>query len=340
MSANLTDRPSSHHKPRFSGRRIADAGFSRSPAMSRRDVLLGGFCLCCIPQLGFAAAETTGLEEIASGVFVRRGPDVEASPGNRNGIANIGFIVGRDAVLVTDPGGSLADGRWLRSEIRKHTEKPIRHVVVTHMHPDHCFGAAAFEEDRPNIIGHHGLGAALQARGEFYRQRLAEILGPQEVGAVVLPTQEVSPDGAEVDLGGRVIRLKAHEAAHTTCDLSMTDSETGLLFAGDLLFVGRVPSLDGSLLGWLDELQKLRALDAKKIVPGHGPAAAEAAPAIADLERYLATLRDETREAIDNGMTIDEAVETVAQSERDRWTLFDDYNGRNVTQAYKELEWE
>jgi quinoprotein relay system zinc metallohydrolase 2 len=292
-----------------------------------------------MPQIGFAA-EAAGVEEIADGVFVRRGPDVEANPGNHNGIANIGFVVGRDAVLVADPGGSLSDGRWLRSEIRKRTERPIRHVVVTHVHPDHCFGAAAFKEDMPAIIGHHRLGAALQARGEFYRQRLVEILGPQELGHVVLPTQEVDGAGAEVELGGRVIRVTAHETAHTDCDLSLVDSTTGLLFAGDLLFVGRVPSLDGSLRGWLEETQRLRSLGATRVVPGHGPAVMEPRAAFADLERYLKTLRDETRKAIRDGVTLEEAVETVAQSERGRWVLFDDYNGRNVTQAYKELEWE
>jgi len=307
--------------------------------VSRRDLLLAGFCLCCMPRAGFSA-EAAGVEEVVDGVFIRRGPDVEAGPVNHNGIANIGFIVGEDAVLVTDPGGSLADGRWLRSEIRKRTEKPIRHVVVSHMHPDHCFGTSAFKEDEPNVIGHHELAAALQARGEFYRERLAEILGAQEVGEVVLPNQEVGADGAEIDLGGRIIRITAHETAHTNCDLSMIDSASGLLFAADLLFVERVPSLDGSLLGWLDELQKLRALEAPKAVPGHGPAVVESAAALAGLERYLVTLRDETRKAISDGMGIEEAVETVAQSERDRWALFDDYNGRNVTQAYKELEWE
>ncbi len=302
-------------------------------------MLLAGFCLCCLPQIGFAA-EAANLEEIAAGVFVRRGPDAEVTPSNNNGIANIGFIIGRDAVLVTDPGGSLADGRWLRSEIRKRTERPIKYVVVTHVHPDHCFGAAAFEEDRPAIIGHHRLGAALQARGEYYRQRLVEVLGPQNVAPVILPTQKVDGDGAEIDLGGRVIQVTAHGTAHTDCDLSLTDSATGFLFAGDLLFVGRVPSLDGSLRGWLDETQRLRSLGATKVVPGHGPTVVETAAAFAHLERYLETLRDETRKAISEGVTIEEAVETVAQSERGRWALFDDYNGRNVTQAYKELEWE
>jgi hypothetical protein len=66
----------------------------------------------------------------------------------------------------------------------------------------------------------------------------------------------------------------------------------------------------------------------------------ELAPALAELERYLGVLRDETRQAIDRGEPIEAAAEVVAQSERGRWTLFEDYNGRNVIQAYKEVEWQ
>ena len=61
---------------------------------------------------------------------------------------------------------------------------------------------------------------------------------------------------------------------------------------------------------------------------------------MADLARYLTTMRDETRKAVIAGTSIDRAVATVAQSEREKWQLFDTYNGRNVTVAYKELEWE
>jgi quinoprotein relay system zinc metallohydrolase 2 len=285
-------------------------------------------------------SEEVDVQEIAPGIFMRRGPDLEATAANHNGIANIGFVIGRDAVLVVESGGSLADGRWLRSQIRKRTDKPIKHVVITHMHPDHCFGAAAFDADRPNVVGHHRLRAALEARGEFYRERLIDLLGETEVGRIVLPTQEIGNDGAEIDLGDRVVRFTAHGAAHTDCDLSMMDTATGLLFAADLLFVGRVPSLDGSLLGWLKEVQRLRAMSATKAVPGHGPTIVEFAPAMSDLERYLASLRDDTRQAIAEGRPIEEAIQTVAPSERGRWNLFDDYHGRNVIQAYKELEWE
>ncbi len=309
-------------------------------APSRREALLagfGGFCLCCLP--GRPRAESFALEEVGPGIFQRRGPNAEASPENNDAIANIGFVIGRDGVLVTESGGSLADGQWLRAEIARRTDKPIRHVVMSHVHPDHCFGAAAFAADKPNYIGHHGLRAALEARGEYYRTRLADVLGADRAGSVVYPTQAVD-GGAEIDLGDRTLRFTAHAPAHTACDLSMIDSRSGLLFTGDLLFVGRIPSLDGDLRGWLKEIERLKSMGAAQGVPGHGPVRVELAPAFANLARYLGTLRDETRKAIAADIPIDKAVGSVAQSERGRWDLFDDYNARNVTVAYKELEWE
>ena len=308
------------------------------PGTTRRSTLFGGLCLCCLPTLG-RAAEGASLSEIGPGIFVRRGPDTEASRENDDAIANIGFIVGERSVLVTESGGSLADGAWLRAEIVRRTDKPISHVVLSHVHPDHCFGAGAFAQDKPTYIGHGALRAALDARGDYYRSRLAEILGPERTGPVVYPTLEVK-DGAEIDLGGRSLAFTAHGAAHTTCDLSFRDSRSGILFPADLLFVTRIPSLDGSLLGWLKEAERLRGLGATKAVPGHGPTLVDLAPALDDLTRYLTTLRDGTRKAIAADVPIETAVATVGREERDRWVLFETYHGRNVTQAYKELEWE
>lgn len=279
------------------------------------------------------------MKEVSRGVFMRRGLDVDAAKGNADAIANIGFIVGKESVLVTDSGGSLADGRWLRDQIRKTTDKPVRHVVLTHVHPDHAFGACAFVDDKPEFIGHAKLKAALQARGEFYRQKLAEVLGAENVGPVVMPTREIGKDGGEIDLGDRTLSFHAHGIAHTDCDLSMMDREAGLLFPADLVFVERAPSLDGSLLGWLKELDVLDGMKARTIVPGHGPLSI-APDGVAPLRRYLTALRDGARAAIKDGKAIDAAIKTVAAEERTKWQLFDDYNARNVTQAYKELEWE
>jgi len=306
------------------------------PTTTRRGALIGAACLCCLPEPGAAS----GFDEVHSGVYLRRGPDAEATRANVDGIANAGFVIGREAVLVTDSGGSLADGRALRAAIQARTDRPIRYVVMSHVHPDHAFGASAFLDDAPEFLGHAALAPALAARGAFYRERLAAILGEGDTGPVVAPTRQIGPEGATIDLGDRRLRLKAHPTAHTTCDLSMLDAEASLLLPADLLFVGRVPSLDGSLNGWLAELDGLETLGARTAVPGHGPLAVEPARAIGDLRRYLTTLRDDVRAAIAAGRSIEETVETAGRSEEGRWTLFDDYHGRNVTMAYKELEWE
>ena len=157
--------------------------------LDRRHALIGGLCLCCLPAVVRAATFT--LREIAPGIHVRRGVDEEATPGNADAIANAGFIIGAESVLVFDPGGSLADGAALRAAIREHTTLPIRHVVMSHAHPDHVFGAGAFLDDKPAFVGHARLAAALATRGDYYRERLEAVLGPGAAGPAVMPTLEV-----------------------------------------------------------------------------------------------------------------------------------------------------
>ncbi|SFK30109.1 quinoprotein relay system zinc metallohydrolase 2 [Methylocapsa palsarum] len=317
------------------------ASDARQISPTRRSFVLGGFCLCCLPGAGpgaFAAEGPWPTEEIAEGIHVRRGVDEDATKANADAIANIGFIIGRDGVLVTDPGGSLTDGERLRSAIRAKTSLPIRYVVMSHIHPDHIFGASAFSGDDPVFIGHYRLAEALQQRGAYYRGVLAEILGEDRVGSIVAPKMEARGK-SEIDLGDRVIEISAHSPAHTSTDLSLLDRKTGTLFPADLLFVGRAPSLDGSLQGWRDVLADLKQTGVPRAVPGHGPASVAWPQGAAALDGYLAVLQRETEAAVEKNIGIDAAAKSVAQSERAAWKLFDDYNGRNVIEAYKEIEW-
>ena len=307
--------------------------------LDRRQAIVGAMCACCLPLYRARAAAFATLREIAPGIHVRRGVAEEATPANAGAIANAGFMIGGERVLVFDPGGSLADGAALRAAIRALTSLPIGHVVMSHAHPDHIFGAGAFLDDQPAFVGHARLAAALATRGDYYRDRLEAVLGPAAAGPAVMPTVEVTGT-LELDLGGRTVRLTAQPLAHTDNDLTLLDLASGTLFGGDLLFVGRVPALDGSVLGWLQVLETLKAAGAAQAVPGHGPERVDWPAGAADLERYLRTLVLETRVAVRDNIGIEAAVERVGAGERGRWTLFDDYHGRNVTQAYKELEWE
>jgi quinoprotein relay system zinc metallohydrolase 2 len=300
-------------------------------------VLLGGACLCGAPA---AARMSVPFAEVASGVFVRVGVAEEATSRNFNAIANVSFIAGRDAVAVFDPGGSFSDGLKIRESIRDRTRLPVRYVILSHVHPDHVFGAGCFERDEPVFVGHEKLPEALAQRGDFYLNRLKQELGRNDGGSkIVAPTMLVS-GRAEIDLGGRKLVLTAHSTGHSHCDLSAFDEQTATLLTGDILFVDRVPSLDGSLIGWLKQIEALQAIPAQRAVPGHGPAQVPWPGGAADLERYLDVLLTGTRTAIAKGLEITDAVKTVGQSERGRWKLFDEYHGHNVTKAFKELEWE
>ncbi|MBV9654624.1 MAG: quinoprotein relay system zinc metallohydrolase 2 [Acetobacteraceae bacterium] len=306
--------------------------------MKRREALLTGLAALAA-RAARAESLPFRLTEVAPGIHVRQGAMAEATPENADAIANTGCIIGDSAIAVVDPGGSLTDGERLLAAIRALSDRPIRYVVQTHFHPDHCFGAAAFLPDGPVFVGHARMPGAIAARGEYYRQRLADSLGEAQAGRPVVPTFLVAVESS-FDLGNRVLDLRAHPTAHTDNDLTLFDRRTATLWAGDLLFVDRVPSIDGSLLGWLRVLGDLEAVPAARAVPGHGPPSVPWPAGAAAEERYLRVLEREIRDLQARGGTIEEAAATVGVEERDNWLLFDDYNGRNVTAAFAELEWD
>lgn len=291
------------------------------------------------PGIGAEEAVLT-VTEVAPGVYVHRGSHEEIAEANHGAIANLGFVVGERCVAVIDTGGAPATGRQLRRAVRRITPLPICHVINTHVHPDHWLGNSAFADDQPEFIGHARLPAQLAARGRYYIAALERDTGfSYGPDALVPPTRTVA-DALELELGGRRLRLEAMPPAHTDNDLVVTDLATGTLWLSDLLFVDRVPSLDGSLKGWLAVLDRLQARGAAQAVPGHGPASVAWPDAAAPQRRYLESLLTETRAAIAAGATLEEALKSVAAAEAGNWKLFQEYHPRNVGKAYTELEWE
>ena len=281
-----------------------------------------------------------GVSEIAPGNFVHYGSFDERSPENLGDNANIGFIVGDKCVLAVDAGGSLPVGRALRQAIRRVTPLPVCYVVLTHVHPDHFFGAAAFAEDHPQFIAHENYPAQLAARSRSYANSLKRDLGPAAEGSeIVAPTQLVQ-QRLDLDLGGRTVVIQAWPPAHTDDDLTVFDNATRTFWLSDLLFVGHTPVIDGTITGFLTVIKNLRKIGADQCVPGHGRSELPWPQSLDAQERYLTLILNETRAAIRARKTIQQATDEVGLSEAGNWAAFDLFHRRNVTAAYAELEWE
>lgn len=313
-------------------------------SISRKSFLRGAFALAAAPLLRhFPAQAATALAvaEIAPGVFVHQGRYELQSPENRGDIANASFVIGDQAVAVIDSSGSAVIGRELLNAVRAQTDRPIRFVINTHMHPDHVFGNAAFKGENPIFVGHYKLARGLATRADGYLAANRTMLGPQafEGIEIILPTLQIK-DRRELDLGGRKLICEPQKTAHTDNDMIVTDTATDTVFLGDLLFSVHVPTLDGSIRGWLSLLDDLAERKAARVVPGHGPHAMALPSALEPEKRYLSRIANDTRALIEKGKTLQEATKTAGFSERDKWKMFDQYHVRNVTAAFAELEWE
>jgi len=288
-----------------------------------------------------ATAEPLPVVEVADGVFAFQGVHAEMNAANRGAIANVGFVIGHDAVAVVDTGGSLEEGRRLLEAVRLRTDLPVKWVVLTHMHPDHVFGTAAFTGPGAAVVAHAHLNAALEARFDHYLAANRAVMGADLLDGVVrVPATVEVADATTIDLGGRVLDLVAWPVSHTDNDLTVYDRTTRTLFSGDLVFIGHTPSLDGSLRGWLKTLDRLAQVPALRVVPGHGPVPSPWPAAIEPEKRYFQVLAADVRAAIDAGTPLSAAVATIGRSEAGKWDLFDAFNARNATAAFAELEWE
>jgi quinoprotein relay system zinc metallohydrolase 2 len=298
---------------------------------------------------GWVAAQGTSnvaplaVTQVKPGVFVHIGALEDWGPANGGDVANIGFVVGSRCVAVIDTGGTPAVGQALRAAVEVATPLPVCYVVNTHAHPDHMLGGIAFmdaNQPAPRFVASAGFARTLAAREPYYLNALQRDFGILLThAAIAYPTHGVEKS-LDIDLGDRVLTLRAWPTAHTDNDLSVYDQRTRTLFASDLLFVQHVPVLDGNLRGWISVLAELRRLDVAMLVPGHGPVSSDW-PSVGDAQAdYLNALLRDTRAAIKDRLTIQQAVDRIGVPPGSHWLLTDRFHRRNVTAAYAELEWE
>ena len=289
-----------------------------------------------------AAAEDYRLdpEEVAPGVHVFRGAQEEVSPENGGNIANTGFIVGDDGVLAVDTGPTRRYAERMLAAIAAATGGlPVRHAIVTHHHFDHAFGISAFRDAGISVVMHADAAAWHEREGEEVRENIAALAGESWMADTdIRPPDALIDADMEIDLGGRVVDVMVLEGGHTAGDLIVLDRATGTLFAGDLVFHERVPSLPHGDAGiWRAQLAEVAGWDWRRLVPGHGPLVTDRAP-LDLLASYLGFVHGHVACAWRRGDSRAEALLVDIPEEYDGLALLEREFQRSVFQLWRRFD--
>ena len=281
------------------------------------------------------------LEEVADKIYVHFGFQEDANKINKGDISNIGFIVGDKSILVIDTGGTPSIGEALYKKINDISDLPISYVVITHSHPDHYFGTNVFINESIDIIGHSKLQRSLDANFEFYKN--LQLVNTRDQSVKEFKNFEITKfvnvdKNLTIDLGNRIVEIKAWQSGHTDNDLSIFDKKTKTLWTENI-FVRRTPSIRASVKGWKKNLEETNKMDINLIIPGHGPVKKKN-EALEPMLSYFNRLIDNTRKFHKNNLSLSKAIETFPSKNLENWLLYNIYHPSNITKVYTELEWE
>ncbi len=305
------------------------------------------------------AEQGSHLVELAGGVhaFVGEGGD-----------SNAGAIETPEGFLVIDAQQHIPLAKSFRAALEKISSKPFFWLILTHYHLDHTAGNSVFAGDIP-VLAHQitlekfrevlgpdvgrgdsfsefekkvtflfgpnikGLIPPGDPAWEWFRGRIEE---PEYDTLVAVPPTHTFADRFVFHLDRRSVVLEYLGPAHCDGDIIVHLPEDGIVFVGDMLFVGRFPWLgDGDINGWISVLDRVSGLDVEQIVPGHGnPVTLKE---LREFRELLAALRDGVAGAIEGGMSEDEAVDRVNRPDYETLPRYREWMPWNVRNAYRQL---
>lgn len=277
---------------------------------------------------------------VSEHVYAWLGPHGGPNPENRGFRMNMAFVVGADAVAVIEPGYTEPMAEEMLQHIARIASRPVKYAISSNSQPDRYLGAEVFRRH-----GAAHLASVPEAR------RMAEMGGMFAQGAetaLKLPAGSVRPPRAPdhligketvLDLGGVTLLLHPLAAAHTPGPLAVQVVQDNVVYAGDVLYGGRLPGVieGGNVQSWIKVFDELRRFGDATFVPGHGrPGKLEAF--LFSTRDYLVMLRDHMKKMVEGGVGMLEAINRLDQSRFARLANYEDLARRNANFAFQEAE--
>jgi 2-keto-4-pentenoate hydratase/2-oxohepta-3-ene-1,7-dioic acid hydratase in catechol pathway/glyoxylase-like metal-dependent hydrolase (beta-lactamase superfamily II) len=288
---------------------------------------------------------TRGLHEVADRVWAWMLPD------GGYGWSNAGLVAGDGASLLVDTLFDLPLTREMLTAMASVTDRaPITDALITHSNGDHTHGNELLDRSVRVIAAKgtaeeiaHGMAPEMLVMtqtadlGPVVTPYLRERFGPFDFGGITLRNADLTfDDRLTIEVGGREVHLLNLGPAHTAADSVVHIPDAGVLFAGDLLFIGCTPIVwAGPIANWIAACDAMIALDAPTVVPGHGPVTD--ADGIRAVRGYLVHVSEQAEAAHRKGLSFVEAADSIDLGEYASW-LDAERIVVNVYQRYRELD--
>jgi cyclase len=270
------------------------------------------FVICSLLLTSLACAES-GLVQISDHVYSY--VDVkDGSPANSYG-ANAGIIIGESAILVVDTLVSAKEGQRLLKDIKAISDKPIKYVVNTHYHLDHTFGNAEFAGLGTDIISHINCADAMKKSAvDTLANADAYGLTPEDMEGTRLVYPNITfTDKMGLDLGGLEVELIYIAPSHSKGSIVVLVPTEGVMFSGDILFADFHPYMaDGDIAGWQKTLDSITALNADKIIAGHGPLSTN--KDLSDMKAYIIAFDNKAKDLAAESSDVEYIVAELKKS--------------------------
>jgi glyoxylase-like metal-dependent hydrolase (beta-lactamase superfamily II) len=279
--------------------------------------------------------------QVAPNTYFVQGVPEMGSKQNQNFISNAGFVVTPKGVVVIDALGSPVLAQKLIQEIRKVTKQKIVAVVLTHYHADHVYGLQEFKR----------LGATIYAQRDGLNYLASETAKQRLIASRIdfapwvnentrlVPADVWIDQSKTITVGGVEFRISRVGPAHAPEDLIVFIPSEKVLFAGDLVFRGRIPFVgNADSRGWMSALDEIQKQNPKIVVPGHGSYSTNPLADITFTRNYLAYLREVMGPAARDLDPFEEAYAKADWSEYEGMPLFRAANRMNAYNVYLSIQ--
>ena len=280
--------------------------------------------------------------EIDKGVYVILGDNVGINSSNGGAISNTGFIIGEDKILVIDAGPSYMYAKEVIEIIRSISSLPIKYLVVTHHHPDHSFGISKYSElDIEIVISDSELGR-YKKYGKKLLNQMINIVGEKwlENTKIIKLKNNNYKFPYTIDLGNHKIEVNYYRNGHSEGDLIVKDINNKIIFAGDIVFNERAPTIPhANIDNWSIYIDELIDSEWMVLIPGHGPLIYEK-DKLYMTKRWINYIDEVAKNAVELGLSPAEVFEVGISEEFKKYKLSYETWLRDLPLLMKKYEYE